>query len=44
MENVKKHRDIKLVTTEKTRRHVMWKPNYHTGRWFPDKSTGNQSE
>ena len=30
MENVKKHRDIKLVTTEATRNFVVSEPNYHT--------------
>ena len=30
MENVKKHRDIKLVTTNKKRSKVVSEPNYHT--------------
>ena len=30
MENVRNHRDIKLVTTEKQRRKLISKPNYHT--------------
>ena len=30
MENVRKHRDIKLVTTEEQRSKLASKPNYHT--------------
>ena len=30
MENVRKHRDIKLVTTNKRRNQLLWEPNYHT--------------
>ena len=30
MENVKKHRDIKLVTTDKKRSKLVSEPNYHT--------------
>ena len=30
MENVRKHRDIKLVTTDKKRRKLVSEPNYHT--------------
>ena len=30
MENVRKHRDIKLVTTERRRNYLMSEPNYHT--------------
>ena len=30
MENVRKHRDIKLVTTEKKRSKLVSEPNYHT--------------
>ena len=29
MENVRKHRDIKLVTTEKRRNCLVSEPNYH---------------
>ena len=32
MENVRKHRDIKLVTTEKRRIKLVSEPNYHTGK------------
>ena len=30
MENVRNHRDFKLVTTEKQRRKLVSEPNYHT--------------
>ena len=33
MENVRKHRDIKLVTTEKRRNYLVSEPNYHTKRF-----------
>ena len=35
MENVRKHRDIKLVTTGKRRTYLVSEPNYHTTIWFP---------
>ena len=37
MENVRKHRDIKLATTEKRRNYLVSEPNYHTTKFF----TGN---
>ena len=36
MENVRKHRDIKLVTTDKRRNQLVSEPNYHTARWFSE--------
>ena len=30
MENIRKHRDIKLVTTNKRRSKLVLEPNYHT--------------
>ena len=36
MENVRKHRDIKLVTTEKRRNRLVSKPNYHTTKCFSE--------
>ena len=30
MENVRKHRDIKLVTTNRRRNYLVSEPNYHT--------------
>ena len=34
MENMTKHRDIKLVTTEKRRNYLVPEPNYHTTKFF----------
>ena len=36
VENVRKHRDIKLVTTDKIRNQLASKPNYYTTKHFPD--------
>ena len=36
MENVRKHRDIKLVTTDKRRNQLASKPNYHTTKYFSE--------
>ena len=37
METVRKHRDIKLVTTDKRRNQLVPEPNYHTTKWFSEK-------
>ena len=34
MKNVRKHRDIKLVTTDKRRNQLFSEPNCHTTKWF----------
>ena len=34
MENVRKHRGIKLVTTERRRNCFVSEPNYHTAKVF----------
>ena len=36
MENVRKHRDIKLVTTDERRNQLVSQPNYHTTNWFSE--------
>ena len=36
MKNVRKHRDIKLVTTEKRRIKLVSEPNYHTTKQFSE--------
>ena len=38
MENVRKYRDIKLVTTEKRRNYLVLEPNYHyhTTKFFTE--------
>ena len=37
MKNVRKHRNIKLVTTDKIRNQLASEPNYHTTKWFSEK-------
>ena len=37
MENVRKRRDIKLVTKDKRRNRLVSEPNYHTSKWFSEK-------
>ena len=34
MENVRKHKDIKLVTTDERRNKLVPEPNYHTTKQF----------
>ena len=36
MENVRKHRDIKLVNTDIKRNKLVSEPNYHTTKWFSE--------
>ena len=36
MENVRKYRDIKLVTTERIRNYLVSEPNYHTTKCFTE--------
>ena len=36
MKNVRKHRDIKLVTTDKKRNQLVSEPNYHTTKYFSE--------
>ena len=35
-ENVRKHRDIKLVNTDAKRNKLVSEPNYHTTKWFSE--------
>ena len=37
MENVRKHKDIKLITTERRRNYLVSEPNDHTTRFFTKK-------
>ena len=34
IESVRKHRDIKLVTTDKIKKQLVAELNYHTRKWF----------
>ena len=36
MENVRKHRNIKLVATNKRINQLVSEPNYHTTKWFSE--------
>ena len=36
MENVRKHGDIKLVTTERRRKYLVSEQNYHTAKFFTE--------
>ena len=36
MENARKHRDIKLVTTERRRNYLISEPNYHSTNFFTE--------
>ena len=36
MENVRNHRDIKLVTTNERRNKLVSEPNYHTTKYFSE--------
>ena len=40
-ENVRKHRDIKLVTTDKKISQLASKPNYYTTKWFSQNESKN---
>ena len=34
MENIRQHRDVKLLTANKRRNYLVSEPNYHTTNWF----------
>ena len=34
VKNVRKHRDIKLLTTETKTNYLLSEPDYHTTKWF----------
>ena len=36
MENIRKHRDMKLVTTDKRRNQLISEPNYYTTKYFSE--------
>ena len=40
MENVRKHGDIKLVTTERRRNYLVSEPNYNTTKFFTESLLG----
>ena len=44
MENVRKHRYIKLVTTERKRNYLGSTPNYHTTKFFTENVLSNRND
>ena len=44
MENVQKHKDIKLDTTEKKRNYLVSGPNYHTTMFFTENLLATEIE
>ena len=42
MENVRKHRDIKLVTTDERRNQLVSEPNYNTTKYFSEDLSANE--
>ena len=44
MENVRKHRNIKLVKTERKRNYFAPKSNYHSTKFFHRKFIANRNE
>ena len=44
MENVRQHRDIKLVTTERRRNYLVSEPNYYTTNFFYRKFISNRNK
>ena len=44
MENVRKHRDIKLLITNKRRTQLSSELNYHTTKYFSENLLANEKE
>ena len=44
MENVRKSKDIKLVTTEERNNYLEWEPNYHITTFFFWKFISHRNE
>ena len=42
MENVRQHRNIWLVATEKRRNYVVSEPNYHATKFFTENLLANE--
>ena len=42
MENLRKHRDIKLVNNDTKRNKLVSEPNYHTAKWFSENLLGTE--
>ena len=44
MENMRKHRDIKLVTADEKRNKLVSEPNYHTTKHFSENLLAIENE
>ena len=44
MENVRKYRDIKLVSSERRRNYLVLKPNYYTTKFFTENALAIEME
>ena len=44
MENIRNHRDVKLVTTDKRRNQLASEPNYHTTKYFSENLIAIETE
>ena len=44
MENVRRHRNITLVTTERRRNYLVSEPNYHTTKFFTENLLATEME
>ena len=44
MENIRKHRDMKIVTTDKKRNKLVSEPNYHTMNYIIRRFVHNRNE
>ena len=44
MENVRRHRNITLVTTERRRNYLLSEPNYHTTKFFTENLLATEME
>ena len=44
VENIRKHRDIKLVTTERRRNYFVSEPNYHIIKFFTENELAAEME
>ena len=42
MENVGKHRDIRILITDKRRRYLVSERNYHIKKWFSENLLGTE--
>ena len=42
MENIRKHREIELVTTNKRKNYLASEPNYQTTKWFSENKSKNE--